>query len=143
MVTGHISHDLLASLLALSSQAFVIGYPDGSLGLMNPADYGPLLGLSPDSSYTATKLRLYTGDIFTLTTDGVTEAHSTMSSNSKDKEYLNTFFGVEGVAKVIQAAHPILPESINELQQTIVSEAINWANGHQRDDICLLTVILT
>jgi PAS domain S-box-containing protein len=34
---GHVSHNLLAQIIACSSQAFVIGYPDGSLGMMNEA----------------------------------------------------------------------------------------------------------
>jgi len=93
---------------------------------------GPLIGIEYDSEFLATTLQLAVGDLFLLTTDGITEAR-TPRQLGKRRE----FFGADGVARVLREEAP-RAAALNVLAESVVEQARAWAGGAFGDDVCLL-----
>ena len=85
---------------------------------------GPLIGMDPDSDYSAVSCRLEPGDLMIMTTDGITEARSGRS-----------FFGPEGVAAVLATCDRTDPDHV---AASILEGAKTFSSNHIGDDICLI-----
>ena len=100
---------------------------------------GPLLGVLDDGEYTEVRRNINKGDLITLTSDGITEVRRPPSTGADGKMRRGEFFGIEGLANVLHGEKAGLPEpSLADLAAAVVEQAMNWAGGHQHDDICLV-----
>ena len=106
--------------------------------MVSGCDYGPLLGVDESSEYTVNRLSLRHGDLITLTTDGITESRRQVNDPSLSAAQQVTFFGMDGLVSVLRSEQNHGRSSLREIQQRIVKSALDWSNGSQRDDICLL-----
>ena len=111
-------------------ESVIICRADGRLQVKNTQDLGMFVGFEPDISrfIHECKVRLETGDVMVLYTDGVTEA-----MNSRNEE-----FGLRRLCKAVGACHQrpsaeILQAVLNVLRAHIGATRI-------RDDISLLVV---
>ncbi len=81
---------------------------------------GPVLGPTPDATYTRGYARLVPGDLLCLYSDGIVEAH-----DSKDRE-----FGIERLLRVVKA-HRL--RSAQEIGQEILSKVAKWGREGEDD----------
>lgn len=101
--------------------------------------FGPLLGALDDGEYTEIRKTITKGDIIALTSDGITEVRRPIATSADGRVRRGEFFGVEGLAKALHDGINTSPEqSLADLPAAIVFQAMEWAGGHQHDDICLL-----
>ncbi|GAB4467312.1 MAG: hypothetical protein OHK0029_39180 [Armatimonadaceae bacterium] len=91
---------------------------------------GPLLGTMPDSDFPEETLLLETGDLFAISTDGITEARR------RDSEQGYAFFGYDGFVQTVQELGE--RSSLEEIGNTLIERTTAFADGKQQDDICLL-----
>jgi serine phosphatase RsbU (regulator of sigma subunit) len=101
---------------------------DGSAEQVESA-CGPLLVMDADSEYCAAEIQLQEGDLLLLATDGVTEARSPGRGGA--------FFGMDGMAR---AARGAWGGPVQGVVDEVVRAALEFAHGHQQDDICLLAL---
>lgn len=92
---------------------------------------GLLLGIEEDSEYRSTSLVLAKGDLLIITTDGITEARAGRHGE---------FFGYEGLARSAEDAASV--PNLVAAAQSIIFAAQDFAEGAQRDDVCLLAARL-
>jgi PAS domain S-box-containing protein len=90
---------------------------------------GPVLGADPGLTYEAVRAALGFGDVFVLTTDGITEA--------RDPE-TRRFFGYEGLAGAATEAARATGGDPEGVAVTVVERARAFSGGKMRDDVCLL-----
>lgn len=90
------------------------------------AAQGMLLGAFEQAEYATTAVSLREDDLLVLATDGITEARDGSGS----------FFGVAGLTVAAQAANAL--PSLKASGEQIVAKALDYANGRQADDVCLL-----
>jgi sigma-B regulation protein RsbU (phosphoserine phosphatase) len=90
---------------------------------------GPILGVSPDWTYTTLRLGLEPGDCLLLYTDGITEARS-----PEDEE-----FGEERLIDLMRAHRTLAPDP---LVQVIADTVAAWAGGAAQDDTTLVAVAI-
>jgi PAS domain S-box-containing protein len=88
---------------------------------------GTLLGIDAASEFGAVPARLGRGDLFALTTDGITEARQGRRGD---------LFGYDRFARA--AARAAGAPSLRDAAQAVMAEALDFAGGNQSDDICLL-----
>ena len=101
----------------------------GRSGLEAVGVPGSMLGMLDEATVPEASVDVAPGDVFVLSTDGVTEAR-------RDGE----FFGDERVARLIDAAGD---RSAQELADALVSTAVEFQEGTTRDDIAVLVVRFT
>ncbi|WP_442480614.1 SpoIIE family protein phosphatase [Streptomyces kutzneri] len=99
----------------------LLRHPDGRTEVLDLAG-GVVLGIDPEASYPVTELRLTTGSVLALYTDGLVE-----------KPGLDIDVGVERLRKALEAARP---SPLTETADRLISEAGNTAD--RPDDIALL-----
>ncbi len=99
----------------------LLRHPDGRTEVLDLAG-GVVLGIDPEASYPVTELRLTTGSILALYTDGLVE-----------KPGLDIDVGVERLRRALEAARP---SPLTETADRLISEAGNTAD--RPDDIALL-----
>ncbi|WP_406086995.1 SpoIIE family protein phosphatase [Streptomyces virginiae] len=99
----------------------LLRHPDGRTEVLDLAG-GVVLGIDPEASYPVTELRLTTGSILALYTDGLVE-----------KPGLDIDVGVERLRTALEAARP---SPLAETADRLISEAGNTAD--RPDDIALL-----
>ena len=87
---------------------------------------GTLIGVFPDPSIEETELRLASGDVVLLYTDGVTEAGPTGAE-----------IGEEGLVRLLGELHGRSPE---EIVAAVERAAVEIQGGQSRDDIALIAV---
>lgn len=90
------------------------------------AAFGPLVGAVDQVAYTTAQTHVAPGDLILLTTDGLTEARKSRKE----------FWGIEGVAQSLQAFQNL--PTLEQVAQSIVTEARTFAGGRLSDDVCLL-----
>jgi sigma-B regulation protein RsbU (phosphoserine phosphatase) len=83
------------------------------------------LGTQKDALYSVVKVHLAAGDTILMATDGITEARSG-----------NAFLGLDGFASLAEKVGPIA--SLSELADAISTGARDFADGVQKDDVCML-----
>lgn len=88
---------------------------------------GPLLGVNDDAAYDAQTYTLQEGDIFVITTDGVTEARSSG----------RRFFGYEGLLQAVQETSAVLP-ALSAVGEAVIQRVKTFAGRKLQDDVCLL-----
>ncbi len=97
---------------------------------------GVPLGLNVESSRAAELIHFMPGDLLTLYTDGVTEAH-----DAKRKQ-----FGIAGLKKVLSnwsAAQPRQPQALAALLHAVIERIRHFTNNQpQEDDTTLMTVLI-
>lgn len=86
---------------------------------------GMPLSIAAKVEYKATDVQLEMGDLFLITTDGLTEAR-------RGREFL----GNEGLARLAQQTQSL--GSLAEIGQAILAGAQEFASGPLHDDVCLL-----
>lgn len=91
---------------------------------------GLVIGAYAESFYEATGARLEVGDLFILTTDGITEA----------RRGKREFFGNEGVASAVEKAARQADDPETVAMAIIDAARAYSASGIFRDDVCLLVV---
>ncbi len=99
---------------------------------------GPLLAMDAESMYNVAEVRLGTNDVLLLATDGVTEAHPPRKAHPPRRSV--AFFGMDGMA---EAAHAAANGSLQEVVDGIARAALQFAEKHQHDDICILAARCT
>ncbi|MFG2229508.1 SpoIIE family protein phosphatase [Streptomyces sp. NPDC048723] len=99
----------------------LLRHPDGRTEVLDLAG-GVVLGIDPEASYPLTELRLTTGSVLALYTDGLVE-----------KPGLDIDVGVERLRRALEAARP---SPLTETADRLISEAGNTAD--RPDDIALL-----
>ncbi|MFI1945662.1 SpoIIE family protein phosphatase [Streptomyces virginiae] len=99
----------------------LLRHPDGRTEVLDLAG-GVVLGIDPEASYPVTELRLTTGSILALYTDGLVE-----------KPGLDIDVGVERLRTALEAARP---SPLTETADRLINEAGNTAD--RPDDIALL-----
>ncbi|WP_435056335.1 SpoIIE family protein phosphatase [Streptomyces venezuelae] len=99
----------------------LLRHPDGRTEVLDLAG-GVVLGIDPEASYPVTELRLTTGSVLALYTDGLVENPG-----------LDIDVGVERLRKALQAARP---SPLTETADRLIGEAGNSAD--RPDDIALL-----
>jgi serine phosphatase RsbU (regulator of sigma subunit) len=87
---------------------------------------GPIIGLETDSAFTVGTVNLPVGATVVLATDGLTEA----------RDESGTFFGDEGVAKVLAEA----PIDAQEICDLLLAEAERRYRGVIADDLAILAM---
>jgi sigma-B regulation protein RsbU (phosphoserine phosphatase) len=105
----------------------VLLHRDGRVEHLLPT--GPILGVSPDWTYTTLRLGLEPGDCLLLYTDGITEARS-----PEDEE-----FGEERLIDLMRAHRTLAPDP---LVQVIADTVAAWAGGAAQDDTTLVAVAI-
>ena len=86
---------------------------------------GLLLGVQLGAVYDETTFQLDPGDWVVLVTDGVTEAR-----------FGKQFLGYEGLMRLVQEGQSL--ETLEQIGQSILDGARAFADGHLRDDVCVL-----
>jgi phosphoserine phosphatase RsbU/P len=81
---------------------------------------GPVLGPTPDATYTRGFVRLHPGDLLCMYTDGIIEAHDT-----KDRE-----FGIDRLVRLVKANRE---RSAQEIGQEVLARVAKWGKGEQDD----------
>ncbi|MCX5015767.1 SpoIIE family protein phosphatase [Streptomyces sp. NBC_00555] len=104
----------------------LLRHPDGRTEVLDLAG-GVVLGIDPGASYPITELRLATGSVLALYTDGLVE-----------KPGIDIDVGVERLRSALAAA---LPTPLTETADRLISEAGTTAD--RPDDIALLLAFLT
>ncbi|WP_234314488.1 MULTISPECIES: SpoIIE family protein phosphatase [unclassified Streptomyces] len=99
----------------------LLRHPDGRTEVLDLAG-GVVLGIDPEASYPVTELRLTTGSVLALYTDGLVE-----------KPGLDIDVGVERLRRALEAARP---SPLTETADRLISEAGSTAD--RPDDIALL-----
>ena len=102
---------------------------DGSLDEVQTR--GIPLGFLPEQSYPEMEYFFDPGETLLLATDGITEARSGMD-----------FLGYEGMAALAVSRHASspFPVPVQEIAQTILGGAQEFAGGILHDDACLLLI---
>ncbi|MGW7328978.1 SpoIIE family protein phosphatase [Streptomyces sp. NPDC054840] len=99
----------------------LLRHPDGRTEVLDLAG-GVVLGIDPEASYPVTELRLTTGSVLALYTDGLVE-----------KPGLDIDVGVERLRTALEAARP---SPLTETADRLISEA--GSSADRPDDIALL-----
>ncbi len=86
---------------------------------------GLLLGVQPETAYTAAEAHLALGDTLLLATDGLTEAR-------RGREV----FGFDGLQ--VQAAALLPDKPLRDAGQALIESVRGWAGGAFQDDACVL-----
>ncbi|MDO8586083.1 MAG: SpoIIE family protein phosphatase [Armatimonadota bacterium] len=98
--------------------------------LCEPLDVtGPALGTTDGATYSERTLRLSSGSMLAMYTDGISEARAN-----------GEFFGMEGIQRLMEERSP---DSAGNLASAIVDAASEYAGGHLHDDVAVLTVKFT
>ena len=92
------------------------------------AAIGALAGVEAQTSYNSATFTLSSGDLFVMTTDGITEARNPANRRR--------FFGTEGLVAAIQhlSQTVLLPETA----KGVTTHAKAFAGGKLHDDVCVL-----
>ena len=90
---------------------------------------GQILGMDASADYQSRSLVLGDGDIFLLTTDGITEARGPRPKRE--------FFGYEGLISAAQRATQASTD-LDHISEQIVADTQTFAGNRPQDDICLL-----
>ena len=89
---------------------------------------GGALALLPDSTYTASTLHMYPGDLLMLYTDGVTDAGWGADSNRV------------GHARILERLCASADKTVDEIGQSMIEYVLNYAGGKLSDDAAFLII---
>lgn len=81
---------------------------------------GPVLGPTPDATYTRGYVQLETGDLLCMYTDGIIEAH-----DKQDRE-----FSTERLVRLVKASRT---KSAQEIGQEVLSRVAKWGRADEDD----------
>jgi len=102
---------------------------DGSGKVEEVPTGGLMLGVSSELSFQAHTYELGDNDLYIAYTDGVTEARRN-----------KVFWGQEGLTNAVRETMFEGGGSLSETADEIARRAKDWADGKQKDDVCLLLV---
>jgi sigma-B regulation protein RsbU (phosphoserine phosphatase) len=90
---------------------------------------GPVLGPTPDATYTRGFAKLDPGDLLCLYTDGVVEAH-----DIKDNE-----FGLDRLKRIVKANHT---RTAQEIGQEVLAKVAKWRRSREDDQTIVIVKAL-
>jgi serine phosphatase RsbU (regulator of sigma subunit) len=103
--------------------------------------FGMMLAILPNEAYTEATFLLQPEDLLIMATDGIIEARRIDNDATGDRS--GEIFGVERlIAAVRQESLRVGLDALAEIGRGTIQQTLNHAQGHQRDDICLLVARL-
>ena len=102
---------------------------DGSKTVEEVPTGGPMLGAMSGMVYDAYSYQLGANDLYIAYTDGITEARRN-----------KVFWGQEGLVDAVLETAFAQNATLSKTAEEIARRAKNWADGRQKDDVCLLLV---